>query len=241
MVKVVGAYVIGSEMVTSSDRAEPPEIRGTTAESWYVAVAGGRKVIVGLRSEDEAVQRAHRRIREFGRVPAALVDGREVMIRRFERATFRGLDSEGNKVFALDADSDQVYAVTPCCQAGAKGSESGIVCRECYRPVPAHFGGPATVAVAAHAPWLELFPNGRFLNYEGDDPAAFRRMVIEEFEFDPADPTRPRQSSAPMAGWSGLFDVAIEHGWDVEHGWSFHCPAEHLDDLYGSGKYPLGS
>jgi hypothetical protein len=30
-------------------------------------------------------------------------------------------------------------------------------------------------------------------------------------------------------------------GWDEEHGYAFHCPAEHLDAIYGSGRFPLGS
>ena len=33
-----------------------------------------------------------------------------------------------------------VYPLTPCCNASAKGSEGGIVCRKCYHEVPPGFG-----------------------------------------------------------------------------------------------------
>lgn len=42
------------------------------------------------------------------------------------------------------ADTDGFHLLTPCCQAGGKGSVSGqtpvIVCRGCYRPVPHQYG-----------------------------------------------------------------------------------------------------
>jgi len=34
-------------------------------------------------------------------------------------------------------------------------------------------------------PWRELFPNGRFIFYEGKDQRGFRRQIKAEFGFDP--------------------------------------------------------
>jgi hypothetical protein len=61
--------------------------------------------------------------------------------------------------------------------------------------------------------WSELFPTGRFIFYEGDDPEGFRREIKAEFGFDPG----PR----PDEG--------------------FHCPPEHLDAIYGVGRFLMGS
>nr|WP_172692649.1 hypothetical protein [Mycolicibacterium sp. CBMA 213] len=35
----------------------------------------------------------------------------------------------------------QLYPLTPCCAATGKGSDSGIVCRRCYRDVGHEYGG----------------------------------------------------------------------------------------------------
>jgi hypothetical protein len=146
--QTVGPYEIGSEMVTFSDQAEPPEIRGTTAVRWYVAeAASGRKVVVGLASEAEAVERARLRIAEGEPVEIALVDGRTVTMPRANRALFRGLDADGNGVYAMSEEHAYLYAVTPCCQASGKGSFAGVVCRACHRVVDDYFGGRATLAV----------------------------------------------------------------------------------------------
>ena len=67
--------------------------------------------------------------------------------------------------------------------------------------------------------WRELFREGRFIFYEGDDPEGFAKEINERFGFD------PRQS-----------EDFNEHG-----GYGFHCPPEHLDDIYGTDKYPMGS
>lgn len=68
--------------------------------------------------------------------------------------------------------------------------------------------------------WSEMFPNGRTIFYEGDDPEGFVAEIKEKFCFDPS----------------------LSRGWNATLGYySFHCPAEHLDEVYGSGKYPMGS
>jgi len=65
--------------------------------------------------------------------------------------------------------------------------------------------------------WRELCPEGRDIFYEGDDPAGFAQQIKAEFGFDPA--------GDPM--------------WGVQY--QFHCPAEHLDAIYGSARFPMGS
>lgn len=66
--------------------------------------------------------------------------------------------------------------------------------------------------------WREIFPGGRHIFYEGDDPEAFAQEIIEKYGFD------PRERAV---------------GWDNDCGYCFHCPPEHLDEIYT--KYPTGS
>jgi hypothetical protein len=65
-------------------------------------------------------------------------------------------------------------------------------------------------------PWHELFPEGRDIFYEGDDPDGFAAQIRAEFGFDPA----------------------ADSCWDEMQ--RFHCPAKHLDAIY-SGRFPMGS
>lgn len=77
--------------------------------------------------------------------------------------------------------------------------------------------------------WSELRPNGRDIRYEGDEPAKFAQEILTEFGVDPtSDPD-----------W-GIYFPADEHG-PAFTGYGFHCPAEHLDAIYGSRRWPLGS
>ena len=66
--------------------------------------------------------------------------------------------------------------------------------------------------------WAEQFPNGRSIFYEGEDPNGFAETIREEF---------------------GLDVTADEDAWVSSCG--FHCPTEHLDAIYGSGRFPIGS
>ncbi|MEU7902189.1 hypothetical protein [Actinoplanes sp. NPDC049118] len=71
-------------------------------------------------------------------------------------------------------------------------------------------------------PWADLFPDGRQIYYEGDDPDEFRKEIKARFGFDPA----------------------LDPCWGEEPGWgsySFHCPVGLLDDIYGGPNYPMGS
>ena len=79
----------------------------------------------------------------------------------------------------------------------------------------------------------ELHPNGRTIFYEGDDPEGFRAVIRAEFGFDPAEhPGHEFHTGLP----------GCARTWDEEHGWSFHCPAEHLDAIYGDDyRFPMGS
>lgn len=65
-------------------------------------------------------------------------------------STLVTLDVEGFDVTVVaDLEVGIVYPLTACCGASAKGSGSGVVCRACYRPVPATLGAGWTLAEAA--------------------------------------------------------------------------------------------
>jgi len=46
--------------------------------------------------------------------------------------------------FASDTEIGLAYTLTACCHASGKGgdSPSGVVCRNCYAPVPSYHGVP---------------------------------------------------------------------------------------------------
>jgi hypothetical protein len=84
-------------------------------------------------------------------------------------------------------------------------------------------GKPAIIFATNHkpipdelTPWSELFPEGRVIYYEGDDQESFVSELKAKFNFDPSKDSL----------WSGL---------------AFRCPAHLMDEIYGSGKYPMGS
>jgi hypothetical protein len=70
--------------------------------------------------------------------------------------------------------------------------------------------------------WAEVFPEGWWFTYKGDDPEGFAAAIKDEFKFDPGADT----------GWD-----AKDHRGRPSRG--FHCPAEHLDAVYGSGRFPV--
>ena len=78
---------------------------------------------------------------------------------------------------------------------------------------------------------MEMFPSGRTIYFEGDDPEDFARDMRVIFGFD--------VKSVP--GHNIITDEPMAYTWDQQHGWSFHCPAEYLDAVYGSGLWPMGS
>jgi hypothetical protein len=77
----------------------------------------------------------------------------------------------------------------------------------------------------------EMFPDGRMLFYEGDDPDGFRAEIIAECGFDPAD--RPGYFSWPDGDWTPL-------DWDQHR--AFSCPPEHLEAIDGRHRrWPIGT
>lgn len=78
--------------------------------------------------------------------------------------------------------------------------------------------------------WAELMPHGRNIFYEGEDPQGFVEEIKSEFGFDP---------SADEL-W-GVFYPETPSGDDSFTSFQFHCPAERLDAVYGSGRWPMGS
>jgi hypothetical protein len=75
--------------------------------------------------------------------------------------------------------------------------------------------------------WASLFPEGRDIAYEGDDPAGFASQIRIEFGFDPASDPR----------WGAHIDTETD-SWDS---YWFYCPVEHLDAIYGSDRFLVGS
>jgi hypothetical protein len=82
--------------------------------------------------------------------------------------------------------------------------------------------------------WRDLYPNGRILYYEGDDPEGSAATIKAEFGFDVTQ--------------GGEFHHIDEHGhdhgywwaWTEEAGFSFECPPEHLDAI-DSDRFPVGT
>jgi hypothetical protein len=92
--------------------------------------------------------------------------------------------------------------------------------------------------------WAERFPEGRTLFYEGDDPGAFREQIQAEFGFDPAECPGVYANQPETTDYGALNAMAAEAKqptWDEDHGWQFHCPAAHLDTVYASRRWPIGS
>lgn len=230
----MGRFRISPEEFTYGDGA-PPELRGTRGVSWRVVdTRDGDRWVASMHDESAAIECAERRLREEQPVQIVLADGRTVEIPRGEAERFRGLDRYGHRVYALQEGSDLTYAVTPCCNAGAKGGFGGIVCRACYVDVDSYFGGQADVAVGLGGDGAQLYPTGRFLFYEGDDHEGFVRTVREEYGFDPSD----TQRRIAVTGVGYELPV-FEYRWDEPHGWSFFCPPAFLDALME--RFPLGT
>lgn len=80
-------------------------------------------------------------------------------------------------------------------------------------------------------PASELFPEGRVIYYEGDDPDWFRAEIRAEFGFDPGDD----------AGWGEWVGSEPRHRPGSYQSYSFHCPPEHLAAIYESGRWVMGS
>jgi hypothetical protein len=81
--------------------------------------------------------------------------------------------------------------------------------------------------------WSELCPTGRFVFYEGDTPDDFIDQVKAATGFDP--------SSQGTWGEYIPYEVRLRNDPPGFHSYGFHCPVEHLDLIYGSRRWPMGS
>ena len=79
---------------------------------------------------------------------------------------------------------------------------------------------------AALPAWSDLFPEGRDIFYEGNDPVRFVRQIQSEFGFSPASDPR----GGEHIDGDGLSFTSH----------SFYCPSEHLDAIYGNNRFPVG-
>lgn len=77
--------------------------------------------------------------------------------------------------------------------------------------------------------WADLFPDGRDIFYEGDDPDEFAAEIAAKYGFDPRTDMR----------WWDVIDGGDGMEPFVSH--RFRCPAHLLDAIYGNDKYPMGS
>ena len=75
--------------------------------------------------------------------------------------------------------------------------------------------------------WAELFPNGRDIFYEGNEPDEFAAEIAAKYGFDPRTDRR---------WWE-----VVEDGEEPFVSYRFRCPARLLDEIYGNDAYPLGS
>jgi hypothetical protein len=78
--------------------------------------------------------------------------------------------------------------------------------------------------------WSEMFPRGRHIYYEGDEPQKFADEIRTEFGFDPS-----------ADEYWGLLIPGDDLHDDAFTSYCFRCPPEILDAVYGSGRWPMGS
>ena len=72
--------------------------------------------------------------------------------------------------FTLAMNDGIIHLLTPCCSASAKGVTGGIVCRNCYHPVPSAYGMGA--AATDHAALLDML-----LYLQDTQPARIRAAM----------------------------------------------------------------
>jgi hypothetical protein len=82
--------------------------------------------------------------------------------------------------------------------------------------------------------WAELFPGGRCIVYEGDEPGRFVREIKNEFGFDPSQDRRWGRGLIDGPNNADLHDP-------LGRPYFFHCPPEYLDAIYASNRWPMGS
>ena len=87
--------------------------------------------------------------------------------------------------------------------------------------------------------WAELFPHGRDIFYEGNDPGGFCAEIKDRFGFDPCQDPQWGDGRWHEVVELRIADEPIEDLFGRTY--RFHCPPEHLDAIYGSGRWPMGS
>ena len=124
--------------------AAPADLAGTVAPRWRVMARDGRSVASGLADRALAERHALERAADEVAVDVQLADGGVVAVAAGVVTWFVGLDGGGHRVLSQHG---MLYPITDCCGASGKGakSETGVVCRSCYRTVDALFGDTATV------------------------------------------------------------------------------------------------
>jgi hypothetical protein len=85
--------------------------------------------------------------------------------------------------------------------------------------------------------WGGLFPAGRHIYYEGNDPDGFCAEIKDHFGFDPS-------AQESWGRWiePGFVNIDGADCW-VEgfRSYGFDCPPEHLDAIYAPGRWLMGS
>lgn len=76
---------------------------------------------------------------------------------------------------------------------------------------------PARISDQQPPAWSLIHPKGCWIYYRGDSPAQFAEAIAKEFGFNPA----------------------ASDDWTTAFGHGFQCPVEHIDAIYGSGRWPL--
>jgi hypothetical protein len=77
--------------------------------------------------------------------------------------------------------------------------------------------------------WADLFPDGRVIFYEGDNPDEFVTTIRREFGFDPSADTQ----------WGA--QIPVEGPESPYISYAFLCPPGLMDVIYGDDRFPLGS
>jgi hypothetical protein len=85
--------------------------------------------------------------------------------------------------------------------------------------------------------WWQLCPQGAVRYYEGSDPEGFRAEIKDEYGFDVADEYDPGPGVRRWA-WGEWLETEDGQRFQV---FAFFCPPEHIDAIYGSDRWPLGS
>ena len=90
--------------------------------------------------------------------------------------SFRGYTADLSIVivFRTNPDGKEVLGVlTPCCQAGATGIDTGIVCKHCYEYVPDDFADLL-------APFEHLFTLQEIQTFGNVEPEPHTRVLMDD-------------------------------------------------------------